>query len=131
MGYAVRTTLNEPIDQVEERVRNALSEQGFGVLTYIDMAATLKEKIGVEIPPYRVLGACRPPLAAQALEAEADVGLLLPCNVAVYREGEQTVVAALDPATMVTLTGNERLQGVAAEAAERLDAALASLAEQP
>ena len=128
MGYARKITLDEPIDRVEERVRQALSEQGFGVLTYIDMAATLKEKIGTEIPPYRVLGACRPPLAAQALQAEPDVGLLLPCNVAVYRDGDQTVVAALDPGTMVTLTGNERLQDVAAEAAERLDAALASLA---
>ncbi len=82
MSHATKITLDEPIDQVEERVRHALSEQGFGVLTYIDMAATLKEKIGAEIPPYRVLGACRPPLAAQALRAEPDVGLLLPCNVA-------------------------------------------------
>ncbi|MFE0641949.1 DUF302 domain-containing protein [Streptomyces sp. NPDC058877] len=114
-------------EEVVEAVRRALADQGFGVLTEIDVRATLKAKLDHDMEPYLILGACNPPLARQALEADRSIGLLLPCNVVVRTEGEQAVVQAIDPATMVTLTGVEAMAPVADEAARRLDAALASL----
>ena len=111
-----------------DAVRTALSEQGFGVLTEIDLAATLKAKIGAEIPPQVILGACRPPLAHAAVLAEPSIGLLLPCNVVVRAlDEDRTVVEAMDPQVMVTLTGNEELAGIADEARQRLAAALDEL----
>jgi uncharacterized protein (DUF302 family) len=98
------------------------------VLTEIDIAATLKAKLDVDVAPQVILGACRPPLAHQALQAEPSVGLLLPCNVVVRSTGPaETVVEAVDPQTMVALTDNPGLQDVADDARTRLDAALASL----
>jgi uncharacterized protein (DUF302 family) len=111
-----------------DAVREALAAQGFGILTEIDLAATLKAKLGHDMEDYVILGACNPPLAHRAIEADRAIGLLLPCNVVVRREGDHTLVQALDPNTMVTLTGLPALQPVAQEAAARLDAALASLA---
>ncbi|EFL40344.1 DUF302 domain-containing protein [Streptomyces griseoflavus] len=108
-------------------VRQALADQGFGVLTEIDVTATLKTKLGHDMEDYLILGACNPPLAHRALEADRSIGLLLPCNVVVRREGDHTVVQALDPGTMVTLTGLDALQPVAEEATARLDAALNAL----
>ncbi|MGA5553457.1 DUF302 domain-containing protein [Streptomyces lavendulocolor] len=108
-------------------VRRALGDQGFGVLTEIDVKATLKAKLGHDMEDYLILGACNPPLAQRALQADRAIGLLLPCNVVVRRDGDTTLVQALDPDTMVTLTGLPALQPVAAEATARLDAALASL----
>ncbi|MFH8451171.1 DUF302 domain-containing protein [Streptomyces fungicidicus] len=108
-------------------VRQALADQGFGVLTEIDVTATLKAKLGHHMEDYLILGACNPPLAHRALEADRSIGLLLPCNVVVRREGDHTVVQALDPGTMVTLTGLDALEPVAGEATARLDAALNAL----
>lgn len=108
-------------------VRQALADQGFGVLTEIDVTATLKTKLGHDMEDYLILGACNPPLAHRALEADRSIGLLLPCNVVVRREGGHTVVQALDPGTMVTLTGLDALEPVAEEATARLDAALNAL----
>ncbi|MGV9842022.1 DUF302 domain-containing protein [Streptomyces fungicidicus] len=108
-------------------VRQALADQGFGVLTEIDVTATLKTKLGHDMEDYLILGACNPPLAHRALEADRSIGLLLPCNVVVRREGDHTVVQALDPGTMVTLTGLDALEPVAEEATARLDAALNAL----
>ncbi|CAM5295032.1 hypothetical protein SALBM217S_06813 [Streptomyces griseoloalbus] len=108
-------------------VRRALADQGFGVLTEIDVKATLKEKLGADVEDYVILGACNPPLAHRALETDRSIGLLLPCNVVVRRDGDRTTVQALDPTTMVTLTGLPALEPVADEATARLDAALASL----
>ena len=108
-------------------VREALAEQGFGILTEIDVQATLKEKLGHEMEDYLILGACNPPLAHQAIEADRSIGLLLPCNVVVRTDGDRIAVQALDPATMVTLTGQDALKPVAEEATRRLDAALSAL----
>jgi uncharacterized protein (DUF302 family) len=128
MGYALSTTVDRPFEQTLGAVREALQQQGFGVLTEIDLKATLKAKLDVDVEPQVILGACRPPLAHAALQAEPSVGLLLPCNVVVRAFGaESTVVEALDPATMVDLTGNEALSDVATDAKGRLQAALEAL----
>jgi uncharacterized protein (DUF302 family) len=108
-------------------VRDALAVQGFGVLTEIDVAATLKMKLGHEMEQYLILGACNPPLAHRALEVDRTVGLLLPCNVVVRADGDDTLVQALDPNTMVRIADQPELGSVADEATRRLDAALASL----
>lgn len=111
-----------------ERVKEALKAQGFGVLSEIDIAATLREKVGSTMEPYLILGACNPQLASRALEVEPEIGLLLPCNVVVRVAEGVTLVQALDPQVIVQVPGNERLQPVAQEAGERLQAALDSLA---
>ncbi len=129
MPYATTTTVNRPHHEVLPEVRAALSEQGFGILSEIDLAATMKEKMGVEIAPQVILGGCRPPLALAALQAEPSIGVLLPCNVVVRGVDDQTtVVEAVDPQTMVDVSGSTALQVVADDAAARLDAALTSLA---
>ena len=128
MGYALRTEVDQPFADTLDATRAALGEQGFGVLTEIDLQATLKAKLDADIASQVILGACRPPLAYAAVQAEPSIGLLLPCNVVVRALGRsRTVVEALDPAVMVTLTGNEDLTDVAADARTRLTAALQSL----
>ncbi|NCT92346.1 DUF302 domain-containing protein [Cellulomonas sp. APG4] len=129
MGYGIRTTVTAPVPEAVGAVRDALATQGFGVLTEIDMAATLAAKLGVEVPPQVILGACNPPLAHRALGVDASAGLLLPCNVVVRAEDDRTVVEAIDPATMVTISQEPALADVADEAATRLRAALATLGE--
>ncbi|WP_410539611.1 DUF302 domain-containing protein [Streptomyces sp. KL2] len=111
-------------------VRDAPAEQGFGVLTETDVTATLKEKLDQDVEDHLILGACNPRLAHRALENDRGIGLLLPCNVVVRRDGDQTVVQALDPSTMVTLTGLPAMEPVASEATRRLDAALTALASR-
>ncbi|MFC8340502.1 DUF302 domain-containing protein [Streptomyces rubiginosohelvolus] len=127
MGYDRTVSVKGSFEQVQSKVRDALAEQGFGVLTEVDVQATLKAKLGHDMEPYLILGACNPPLAHQALEADRSIGLLLPCNVVVRADGDQVVVQAVDPGTMVTLTGLDAMAPVAREATLRLDAALASL----
>ena len=128
MSYALSTTVNQPFAPTLEATRSALADQGFGVLTEIDLTATLKAKLDGDIPAQVILGACRPPLAYAAVQAEPSIGLLLPCNVVVRAiDDTTTVVEAMDPEVMVTLTGNEKLAPVAADARERLTAALAAL----
>ncbi|HZK04971.1 MAG TPA: DUF302 domain-containing protein [Actinomycetaceae bacterium] len=128
MSYGITTTIDRPFDETMTAVREALASQGFGVLTEIDMAATMKKKLDVEIAPHVILGACNPPLAHRALQAEESIGLLLPCNVVVRSAGEgRTVVEALNPQMMVGVTGNEALTAVADDAAARLHTALAAL----
>lgn len=130
MDYGTTVTTQLSFDDAVERTRNALADQGFGVLTEIDVQATLKKKLDQDMEPYLILGACNPQLASQALEIERDIGLLLPCNVVVRRDGDRTLVQALDPQVMVTLPGRPELQGVADEAAKRLSAALEAVAAQ-
>ena len=128
MGYALSTTVERGFDDTLAATREALSEQGFGVLTEIDLKATLKAKLDVDVASQVILGACRPPLAHAALQAEPSVGLLLPCNVVVRSVDESTtLVEALDPQVMVGLTNNTALADVADEAGRRLSAALDSL----
>ncbi|MFI6934605.1 DUF302 domain-containing protein [Streptomyces sp. NPDC050287] len=127
MSYDRTVSLTSDFATTVDAVREALAAQGFGVLTEIDVAATLKAKLGHDMEDYLILGACNPPLAHRAIEVDRAIGLLLPCNVVVRREGDHTIVQALDPNTMVSLTGLSALQPVAQEAAARLDAALASL----
>jgi uncharacterized protein (DUF302 family) len=128
MSYALSTTVARDFSETLDATRAALAEQGFGVLTEIDLSATLKEKIGVDVPPQVILGACRPPLAYAAVQAEPSIGLLLPCNVVVRDTGDDaTTVEAVDPSVMETLTHNDRLADVAADARQRLQAALDSL----
>jgi uncharacterized protein (DUF302 family) len=127
MDDGMTTRLRAPFSETVERVRAALKDQGFGVLTEIDVRATLRDKLGEEMEDYLILGACNPPLAHRALEVDRRIGLLLPCNLVVRADGDQTVVEALDPQVMVGVSGQSALQPVAEEAARRLTAALDAL----
>ncbi len=118
-GFSVETQLD--VDAADHEVRQLLKEEGFGVLTEIDVRKTMKAKLDAEFREYRILGACNPPLARRALEAEPSIGLLLPCNVVVEaREGGGSIVSFLDPLAALTLAGNPALRDVAAEASARL-----------
>ena len=128
MGYAISTTIDQSFDEALSAVRAALTEQGFGVLTEIDLAATLKKKLDVAIAPEVILGACNPPFAHRALLAEPSICVLLPCNVVVRSADDgRTVVEAIDPATMIGVTGNPALAEVTGEVAARLRTVIGSL----
>jgi uncharacterized protein (DUF302 family) len=127
MDYGITIRVPVPFAESVARVRDTLTAQGFGVLTEIDVQATLRDKLGENTEPYPILGACNPPLAHRALSADRRIGLLLPCNVVVRAEAGQTVIEALDPQAMVAVAGEASLQPVADEAAARLRGALDSL----
>lgn len=122
-GMSVHTQLNR--DDAEKHIRAALSEEGFGILTEIDVAATLQAKLGIERKPYKILGACNPALANQALQADESIGLLLPCNVIVYEDDDGTVVSAIEPLTMVDLS--PAVQDIADQAHDALERAIQSV----
>lgn len=124
--YGFSTMVRMPHEEAVRRTKEALAAEGFGVLTEIDVRATLAKKLGVEFRPYVILGACNPPLAHQALSAELDLGLLLPCNVIVYAGDEPgtSVVAAMDPVEALSLTRNDAIVPVAHEVRQRLERAL-------
>ncbi len=127
--YGLRATVTLSYDRAVAAVREALKREGFGVLTEIDVRATLKAKLDVDFPPYVILGACNPPLAHRALTAEPDIGLLLPCNLVVYAPpGEKVVVAALDPEQQLRLSGNEAIEPLAKDVRERIARVLAEVA---
>ncbi|HET9463983.1 MAG TPA: DUF302 domain-containing protein [Gemmatimonadales bacterium] len=127
--YDISTTVNLPFDQALARTREALAREGFGVLTEIDVAATLRKKLDVEFRPYIILGGCNPSLAHRALQAELQIGLLLPCNVVVYAADDpaRTVVAALDPVEALSLSGNEAIQPIAEDVRGRLQRVVESV----
>jgi len=125
IGYGRR--LDVPFGQALARAREALQREGFGVLCEIDVRAKMKEKLGVEFPNYIILGACNPPLAYGALQQDLHVGLLLPCNVVVFDDGERRVVAAIDAQKMMTVMDNPALASAAAAVNEKLRRAIDQL----
>jgi len=127
VSYGTSVTLQAPFADAVARVREALAAQEFGVLTEIDVTATMRARLGEQMEDYVILGACNPPFAHRALGIDRSIGLLLPCNVVVRAAAEGTVVEALDPQVMVTLTGRPELKHIADEVARRLAAALAEL----
>ena len=135
MTYTRTVTVDMPYEQAMERTRAALAEQGFGILTEIDVNATFAAKLGDEaadkVGAYTILGACNPGLASKALSAEPELGALLPCNVVVRRgkDAEQTTIEAIDPQTMVQLSGSPQIREVADDADARLRAALSAISD--
>jgi uncharacterized protein (DUF302 family) len=130
MSYTIRVELDEAFDTVVDRTVDALAEEGFGVLSDIDVAETFAAKLDLKEPyrNYRILGACNPGLAHEGLEAERSLGTLLPCNVVVYEADDGTVVVeAVDPETLIGVADNPELDGLAEEVRERLERALEAL----
>jgi len=122
--YGFGRVVNLTFDAAVERTKACLKEQGFGVLSEIDVQKAMKEKLGKDIPPYLILGACNPPLAFQAIEGEPEIGLLLPCNVLIKERDGGVEVSMVDAAAMMGVTGNEALQPIAAKAGAGMKAAL-------
>jgi uncharacterized protein (DUF302 family) len=119
-SYYYTRTLDLSPDDAEARVREELKKEGFGVLTEIDVQATLKKKLGADFRPYKILGACNPPFAHKALQAEDKIGAMLPCNVIVQEKNGQTEVAAVNPVASMQAVGNEALRDIAEEIRDRL-----------
>jgi uncharacterized protein (DUF302 family) len=129
MAYYVSTIVNHPFDETVTLVTEALGTEGFGVLTEIDVKATMKKKLDVDFRNYRILGACNPPFAHKALEAEDKIGTMLPCNVIVQELGDNRVeVAAVDPVSSMQAVGNDALEPIAREIKDRLARVVSSLA---
>jgi uncharacterized protein (DUF302 family) len=124
-GLFIRTQFT--YEEALRRMKDALKAQGFGVLTEIDVQATMKEKLGIDFRHYDIIGACNPPLAHQALSTETDIGLLLPCNVIVYEDNDGTTIGALDPSMMMDVAGNSDLGAVAERARQKLLNALETM----
>ncbi len=119
--YSFATNLNGDFADIEQKVTEALKAEGFGVLTEIDVQATLKKKLGEEMRPYKILGACNPPLAHQAVTAEPDIGLLLPCNVLIREEEDGSInVSFMDPEAVLGMVDNEGVKQLATTVRERL-----------
>jgi len=127
--YAFRTKVDLPYEAAVEKVTAALKGEGFGVLTEIDVQATLKKKLGADFRRYIILGACNPPLAHRALQTEMEIGLLLPCNVIVYEADGGSVVSIVDPIAMLGVVDSADLQAVADEARTRLQGVLEAVSE--
>ena len=127
MNYERSITVELPYADAVEQTRAALAEQGFGVLSQIDVQATLREKRGLEMEPYVILGACNPDLAHQALDIDRSIGVLLPCNVVVSARDGGSKIQILDPLIMAAVLGRDELQPIAQEAARRLQAVLDTL----
>lgn len=128
MTYGLTKVVQRPFDEVVADVRAALAEQGFGVITEIDMKATLKNKLDVDVEEQVILGACSPSHAYRALQADASIGLLLPCNVTVRAQGPDTIVEMINPQTMVDLSAAPEMVAVADEVGAKLQAAMTALA---
>jgi uncharacterized protein (DUF302 family) len=128
MSYYLSKTLETPFESAVEKVTEALKNEGFGVLTEIDMQATMKKKLDVDIQKYRILGACNPPLAYQAIQAEDKIGLMLPCNVIVQEAaGGGTEVAAIDPVASMQAVNNPKLAEVGEQVRDKLKRVIDSL----
>ena len=126
-AFTFGTRIHAPVSTARARVEAALKAEGFGVLTEIDVQATMKARLGIDQAPYVILGACNPPLAHRALEADPSVGALLPCNVVLRDDGGETIVEAMDPLAVLGIVDHPAIRPVAAEARERLVRAIAAL----
>ena len=126
-SYSFGRRVDLDFEQALERVTQALAKEGFGVLSDIDVAATLKKKLGIEVPAYRILGACNPQFAHRALTAEPEIGTLLPCNVVVRKADGKTIVDIMDPLAVMELVGKPEVAKIASEVRGRLDRVLAAL----
>lgn len=122
--YGYSKTVNYSFNEALERTKKALHEQGFGVQAEINLSSALREKLGIEVPQQIILGACNPQLAHKALQAEPEIGLLLPCNVTVRQEGQQLKIAVIDAERLMEFVGNPKLRPIAEEAKRRLQAVL-------
>lgn len=127
MSYAISKTVSSDMTTTEARVREELQKEGFGVLTEIDMQATLKKKLDADIRPYKILGACNPPFALKSLQAEDYIGLMLPCNVLLQQRENGTEVSAIDPVASMMAVKNPQLEATAAEVREKLKRVIAAL----
>lgn len=125
--YAITRRIDAPFTETVARVTEALASEGFGVLTTIDMQTTMLAKLGVDVGEYTILGACNPQLAHRGLGVEPDLGVLLPCNVVVRRDGDTTVVSAMEPLAALHLAANPELEPLATEARERIERAVAAV----
>jgi len=129
MSYTKRVVVDSEFDETVERVEDALADEGFGVLCDIDVQSTFAKKLEVEFEKYRILGACNPALAHEGLQAEPDLGALLPCNVVVYESDDGVVVSAVDPTELIGVTENDDLDHIADDVAERFDRVLDAVSE--
>ena len=127
MAYGYKRQVNIPYEKAVDRVKEELKKEGFGVLTQIDVKATLKEKLGVEFDKYIILGACNPPFAYKALQAERDVGLVMPCNVIVYEDKGKTYISAALPAVTMSIIRNPKLETIGPEVEQKLKKAVDSV----
>lgn len=127
MQYGFSKTIDMPYEQAIEKVTAELKKEGFGVLTFIDVKETLKQKINVDFKKYAILGACNPPIAHKALQTEEDLGLLLPCNVIVYEKDDKTRVSIFDPMVMTWIIQNDQIKPIATEVREKLQKVLAAV----
>jgi uncharacterized protein (DUF302 family) len=123
-SYAIRIETRLPFDEAIRKVTERLAAQGFGILTEIDVQATLKQKLGLDTRPYRILGACNPPFAHRALTAEPLVGVFLPCNVVVWDEGDRRVIAAMEPRVLAEVMGRREISDIADQVSPKIRAAL-------
>ncbi len=127
MAYTFGTTVDGDIESVRERVTEELGKEGFGILTTIDVQATLKAKIDVDRDPYIILGACNPVLANEAIKLESDIGALLPCNVVLIQEGDSVAVRFMDPAAVLGLVDRPEIESVASQVREKLQKVAAAI----
>jgi len=127
MQYGFSKTVDLPYEQTIEKVTEELKKEGFGVLTFIDVKETLKQKINVDFKKYAILGACNPPIAHRALQEEEELGLLLPCNVIVYEKDNKTRVSIFDPMVMTWIMENDQMKPIATEVQEKLQRVLKAI----
>lgn len=125
--YGYNRLLNISIEKAELKVRDALSKEGFGVLTEIDVKETLKKRLGVEFKKYKILGACNPPFAYKALQVEKDIGLMMPCNVILYEDGSKTAVSVIRPTIAMDIVQNDKLKDIASEIEKKLKKVIDSI----
>ena len=130
MTYTITTTVTAPFDDVLSEVTTALEDEGFGILSDIDVKSTLKEKLDVDVDQYQILGACNPALAHLGLVEEPELGALLPCNVIVYEADNDVVVSAVDPQRLLDVTDNPQLEEISTDVHERFERVITAIAEQ-